>query len=76
MQVASACRTLAADMVAGPGPRDYARRRWAGKSGRRELSVATCQEPSMISTQNIIGLIGAIGLVIYLFVALTHPDKF
>jgi K+-transporting ATPase KdpF subunit len=30
----------------------------------------------MISTQNLIGLIGGVALVIYLFVALTHPDKF
>ncbi len=30
----------------------------------------------MISTENIIGLIGGVGLVIYLFVALTHPDWF
>ena len=30
----------------------------------------------MISVQNIIGLVGGIALVIYSFVALTHPDKF
>lgn len=30
----------------------------------------------MISVENIIGLVGGIALVIYLFVALTHPDKF
>jgi K+-transporting ATPase KdpF subunit len=30
----------------------------------------------MISAQNLIGLIGGIVLVIYLFFALTHPDKF
>jgi K+-transporting ATPase KdpF subunit len=30
----------------------------------------------MISTENLIGLIGGIVVVIYLFVALTHPDKF
>ncbi len=30
----------------------------------------------MISTQNLIGLIGGIALVVYLFVALTHPDWF
>jgi K+-transporting ATPase KdpF subunit len=30
----------------------------------------------MISVENIIGLVGGIGLVIYLFVALTHPEKF
>ncbi len=30
----------------------------------------------MISVQNIIGLVGGIALVIYLFVALTHPEKF
>jgi K+-transporting ATPase KdpF subunit len=30
----------------------------------------------MISAQNLIGLIGGVVLVIYLFVALTHPDKF
>jgi K+-transporting ATPase KdpF subunit len=29
----------------------------------------------MISTENI-GLVGGIALVIYLFVALTHPEKF
>jgi len=30
----------------------------------------------MISTENIIGLVGGVALVIYLFVALTHPEKF
>jgi K+-transporting ATPase KdpF subunit len=30
----------------------------------------------MISTENLIGLIGGIVLVIYLFFALTHPEKF
>ena len=30
----------------------------------------------MISTQNLVGLIVAVGLVLYLFEALTHPDKF
>jgi K+-transporting ATPase KdpF subunit len=30
----------------------------------------------MISTENLIGLIGGIALIIYLFFALTHPDKF
>ena len=30
----------------------------------------------MISVENIIGLIGGLALVIYLFVALTHPEKF
>ena len=30
----------------------------------------------MISVDNLIGLIAAIALVIYLFIALTHPDKF
>jgi K+-transporting ATPase KdpF subunit len=30
----------------------------------------------MISVQNIIGLIGGIAIVIYLFIALTHPEKF
>jgi K+-transporting ATPase KdpF subunit len=30
----------------------------------------------MISAQNIVGLVGAVALVIYLFVALTHPEKF
>ncbi len=30
----------------------------------------------MISTENLIGLIGGIALVVYLFVALTHPDWF
>jgi K+-transporting ATPase KdpF subunit len=30
----------------------------------------------MISFQNLIGLIGGIALVVYLFVALTHPEKF
>jgi K+-transporting ATPase KdpF subunit len=30
----------------------------------------------MISTENLIGLIGGIALVIYLFIALTHPDWF
>jgi K+-transporting ATPase KdpF subunit len=30
----------------------------------------------MISTQNLIGLIGGVALVIYLFFALTHPEKF
>jgi len=30
----------------------------------------------MISVQNLIGLIGAVALVIYLFFALTHPEKF
>jgi K+-transporting ATPase KdpF subunit len=30
----------------------------------------------MISIENLIGLIVAVGLVPYLFVALTHPDKF
>jgi K+-transporting ATPase KdpF subunit len=33
-------------------------------------------EYDMISTENIIGLVGGIALVIYLFVALTHPEKF
>jgi K+-transporting ATPase KdpF subunit len=30
----------------------------------------------MISTENIIGLVGGVALVIYLFVALTHPAWF
>ena len=30
----------------------------------------------MISVQNLIGLIGGIALIIYLFIALTHPHKF
>jgi K+-transporting ATPase KdpF subunit len=30
----------------------------------------------MISVENIIGLVVAVALVLYLFVALTHPDKF
>jgi K+-transporting ATPase KdpF subunit len=30
----------------------------------------------MISVENLIGLIGGVALVIYLFVALTHPEKF
>jgi K+-transporting ATPase KdpF subunit len=30
----------------------------------------------MISVENIIGLVGGVALVIYLFVALTHPEKF
>ena len=33
-------------------------------------------EHLMISVENLIGLIGGIALVIYLFVALTHPEKF
>jgi K+-transporting ATPase KdpF subunit len=33
-------------------------------------------EDPMISTENIIGLVGAVLLVIYLFYALTHPEKF
>ncbi len=30
----------------------------------------------MISAESIIGLVGGVALVIYLFVALTHPEKF
>jgi len=30
----------------------------------------------MISVENIIGLVGGVALVIYLFIALTHPEKF
>jgi K+-transporting ATPase KdpF subunit len=30
----------------------------------------------MISVENIIGLVVGVALVLYLFVALTHPDKF
>jgi len=30
----------------------------------------------MISVENLIGLIGGIALVLYLFVALTHPEWF
>jgi K+-transporting ATPase KdpF subunit len=30
----------------------------------------------MISTENLIGLIGGVALIIYLFFALTHPEKF
>jgi hypothetical protein len=33
-------------------------------------------EQPMISAQNLIGLIGGIVLIIYLFFALTHPHKF
>ena len=33
-------------------------------------------EHPMISVENIIGLVGGVGLVIYLFVALTHPEWF
>jgi K+-transporting ATPase KdpF subunit len=33
-------------------------------------------ECSMISVENIIGLVGGVALVIYLFVALTHPEWF
>ncbi len=30
----------------------------------------------MISVDNLIGLIAGVAVVIYLFIALTHPDKF
>ena len=30
----------------------------------------------MISVENLIGLIGGVAIIIYLFVALTHPHKF
>jgi K+-transporting ATPase KdpF subunit len=30
----------------------------------------------VISAESIIGLVGGVALVIYLFVALTHPEKF
>jgi K+-transporting ATPase KdpF subunit len=30
----------------------------------------------MISVENLIGLIGGVAVIIYLFLALTHPDKF
>jgi K+-transporting ATPase KdpF subunit len=30
----------------------------------------------MISVENLIGLIGGVALVVYLFIALTHPEKF
>jgi len=30
----------------------------------------------MISVENLIGLIDAIALVVYLFLALTHPESF
>jgi len=30
----------------------------------------------MISVENLIGLIGGIALVLYLFIALTHPEWF
>jgi len=33
-------------------------------------------EDLMISVENLIGLTGGIALVIYLFVALTHPERF
>jgi len=29
-----------------------------------------------MSVENIIGLVGGVALVIYLFIALTHPEKF
>ena len=30
----------------------------------------------MISVENIIGLMGGVALVVYLFIALTHPEWF
>jgi K+-transporting ATPase KdpF subunit len=30
----------------------------------------------MISVENLIGLVGGVAVVIYLFIALTHPEKF
>jgi K+-transporting ATPase KdpF subunit len=33
-------------------------------------------ERPVISTENLIGLIVAVGLTLYLFLALTHPDWF
>jgi K+-transporting ATPase KdpF subunit len=33
-------------------------------------------EHLMISVENLIGLIGAVALVVYLFMALTHPEWF
>jgi K+-transporting ATPase KdpF subunit len=43
--------------------------------------VAPTEQPTdlehlVISAQNLIGLIGGIALIIYLFFALTHPHKF
>jgi K+-transporting ATPase KdpF subunit len=34
------------------------------------------RERLMISVENIIGLVGGVALVVYLFVALTHPEWF
>jgi K+-transporting ATPase KdpF subunit len=43
---------------------------------RSVLLVSGYSEDLMISIENLIGLIGGVALVIYLFVALTHPEKF
>lgn len=50
--------------------------RCAGKPDRREIGIHFCASEQQMSIENLIRLIGGIVLPVYLFVVLTHPDRF